>query len=307
MLPETIEAPPLSEDACHHTQLSEHNVRYPLHQIDAFTTRRFGGNPAAVVLLDRWLSDDVMLAIAAENNLAETAFVLADSGEDPIPLRWFAPTVEIDLCGHATLATGHVLFERDPGRGDVIRFATMSGTLSVTRRDGALELDLPARPAESVPVTDELVAALGGARPREAWRARDLVAVFDREEEVRALAPDFARIAALDTFAVCVTARGSQSDYVLRFFVPKAGVDEDPATGSSHCTLVPFWAGRLGRTRLTARQLSARVGEFTCELRGNRVGVAGGTVEYMRGEIVLENPVETAVFGVDSDGGKAQR
>ena len=129
-------------------------MRYPLHQIDAFTTRRFGGNPAAVMLLDRWLPDDVMLAIAAENNLAETAFVLADTGEDPIPLRWFAPTVEIDLCGHATLATGHVLFERDPGRGDVIRFATMSGTLSVTRRDGALELDLPARPAESVPVTD---------------------------------------------------------------------------------------------------------------------------------------------------------
>jgi PhzF family phenazine biosynthesis protein len=270
-------------------------VRYPFHQIDAFTTRRFGGNPAAVVLLDRWLPDDVMLAIAAENNLAETAFVLADSGEDPIPLRWFAPTVEIDLCGHATLATGHVLFERDPGCGDVIRFATMSGALSVTRRDGALELDLPARPAEPVPVSDDLVLALGGARPREAWRARDLVAVFEREEEVRALEPDFTRIAALDTFAVCATAPGSRSDYVLRFFVPRAGIDEDPATGSSHCTLVPLWAVRLGRTRLTARQLSVRVGEFTCELRGDRVGVGGGTVEFLRGEIVLENTPETVV------------
>lgn len=263
-------------------------MRYPIVQVDAFAARRFGGNPAAVVLLDRWLPDDLLLAIAAENNLAETAFVLADSGEEPIPLRWFAPTMEIDLCGHATLATGHVLFGRDGAgtEGGTLNFATRSGTLSVTRRGDLLELDLPARPAVRTEVSDALVAALGGARPREAWQARDLVAVFGSADEVRALVPDFARIRALDAFAVCATAPGDEgADFVSRFFVPKAGVPEDPATGSSHCTLVPLWAEKLGRSRLTGRQLSPRVGEFACELRGGRVGVGGRTIEFLRGEI----------------------
>jgi PhzF family phenazine biosynthesis protein len=264
-------------------------MRFPIVQVDAFAARRFGGNPAAVVLLERWLPDDVLRSIAAENNLPQTAFVLAD----PIPLRWFAPTMEIDLCGHATLATGHVLFGRERATdgaadGGTLRFATRSGTLSVTRRGDLLELDLPARPAEREEVTDELAAALG-ARPREAWRARDLLAVFDTADQVRALSPDFARVLALDAFAVCATAPGDGgADFVSRFFVPKAGVPEDPATGSSHCTLVPYWAARLGRTRLTARQLSPRVGEFTCELRGERVGIAGRTVEFLRGEIEVD-------------------
>ena len=273
-------------------------MRFPLHQVDAFTSRLFGGNPAAVVFLERWLPDGVMMAIAAENNLAETAFLLADGGDDPIPLRWFAPTMEIDLCGHATLASGHVLFTTREVKGDVIRFTTRSGVLSVTRRGELLELDLPSRPGERVDVGDALVEALG-ARPGEAWRARDLVAVFATEAEIRALAPDFARIAALDAFAVAATAPGGDGvDYVARFFVPQAGIPEDPATGSSHCTLTPYWAERLGRTRLTARQLSARGGEFTCELRGDRVGVAGHAVEFLRGVIEVGDACD-GTFGLD--------
>jgi PhzF family phenazine biosynthesis protein len=264
-------------------------MRYPMFQLDAFTSRLFGGNPAAVVLLDRWPSDDVMQAIAAENNLAETAFLLADEGGDEIPLRWFAPTMEIDLCGHATLASGHVLCAQGRGAGNVLAFSTRSGRLTVTRREGMLELDLPARPGAQVEVSEELVRALG-VRPREAWQARDLLAVFEHEDEVRALSPDFARVAALDTFAVCATAPGRDVDFVSRFFAPRAGVPEDPATGSSHCTLTPYWAARQGRTRLSARQLSPRGGEFECELRGDRVGVAGRTVEYLQGEI--EVPIE---------------
>jgi PhzF family phenazine biosynthesis protein len=296
-------------------------MRLPIHQVDAFTSRLFGGNPAAVVLLERWLPDDVMRAVAAENNLAETAFVLAGAavgagasstagagtapgtpasstaGEAPIPLRWFSPTIEIDLCGHATLATGHVLFTHHLPRRDALLFTTKSGILSVTRREGLLELDLPARPGAPARVGEDLVAALG-ARPRQVLRARDLMAVFDDEDEVRALAPDFARVAALDAFGIIATAPGRDVDFVSRFFVPRAGIDEDPATGSSHCTLVPYWAGRLGRDRLSGRQLSARGGEFACERRGDRVGIAGGAVEYLRGEIELvEQPVSARSAG----------
>ena len=267
-------------------------MRVPFWQVDAFTTRAFGGSPAGVVLLDRWPSDAVMLAVAAENNVPETAFALAGSNggpvPDPIPLRWFSPTVEIDLCGHATLATGSVLFRhRNPGR-DTLAFETMSGRLSVTKRDGLLELDLPARAGTPVPVGDDLVAALGGARPREALRARDLMAVFESEDEVRAVRPDFAKIKVLDAFGVIVTAPGTDVDYVTRFFVPRAGIDEDPATGSSHCTLAPYWAGRLGKDTLTARQLSSRVAEFRTTLRGDRVGVAGGAVHFLEGAIEID-------------------
>ncbi len=262
-------------------------MKLPMFQVDAFTSRLFGGNPAAVVLLEAWLADAVLQAIAAENNLAETAFVVApDSADDPIPLRWFTPAVEVDLCGHATLAAGHVLFRHRDPLVDVLRFETASGELTVTRRAGLLELDLPARPGEPIPAPADLVAALG-AVPKEVRAARDLLVVFDEAATVRDLAPDFAALAAIDTFGVIVTAPGGEPgvDFVSRFFAPRAGIPEDPVTGSAHCTLVPYWADRLGRAQLAARQLSPRGGELTCELRGDRVGVAGRAVEYLSGTI----------------------
>jgi predicted PhzF superfamily epimerase YddE/YHI9 len=262
-------------------------MKLPLYQVDAFTTRLFGGNPAAVVLLDAWLTDGVLAAIAAENNLAETAFVIPRA--DVSPLRWFTPTVEMDLCGHATLAAADVLFRyRFPALAR-LAFSTKSGELAVTREGTLLKMDFPARPGKPVAVTDELAAALG-ARPREAYLARDLLAIFNTESEVRALAPDFARVAALDAFAVIVSAPGETVDFVSRFFAPGAGVPEDPATGSSHCTLAPYWAARLAKNKLTAKQLSRRGGELLCELRGERVVIAGQVVEYLRGEIETGEP-----------------
>ena len=260
-------------------------MKLPLYQLDAFTTRLFGGNPAAVVLLDDWLPDGVLAAIAAENNLAETAFVIARA--DVSPLRWFTPAIEVDLCGHATLAAADVLFRYRFPQLDRLVFSTKSGELVVTRAGALLQMDFPARPGKPVAVTDALAAALG-ARPREAYMARDLLAIFEAESEIRSLRPDFARIAALDAFAIIVSAPGDTVDFVSRFFAPGAGINEDPVTGSSHCTLVPYWAARLANTRLRAQQLSARGGELLCELRGERVLIAGQVVEYLRGEIETE-------------------
>lgn len=259
-------------------------MKLPIYQIDAFTSRLFGGNPAAVVTLDTWLPDDVMQAIAAENNLAETAFVVPR--EAHAPLRWFTPTVEVDLCGHATLASAHVLFAYHYPSANEVSFETRSGTLTVSRSDVGLSLDLPSRPGTPIDVSDSLADALG-VRPREAYVARDLLAIVDTEADVRTLRPDIQKVAALDAFAVIVSAPGTAVDFVSRFFAPRAGIPEDPVTGSAHSTLVPYWAARLGRTTLTAKQLSPRGGELTCELRGDRVIAAGSTVEYLRGEIEI--------------------
>jgi len=260
-------------------------MKFPIYQLDAFTSRLFGGNPAAVVILDEWLPDSVLAAIAAENNLAETAYVIPRSGITP--LRWFTPTVEIDLCGHATLAAADVLFRYRFPALDRLTFSTRSGELAVTREDALLKMDFPARPGKPTGVTDALVSALG-ARPREAFLARDLLAIFDSESEVRSLRPDMQRIASLDAFAVITSAPGDKADFVSRFFAPGAGIPEDPVTGSSHCTLVPYWAARLGKNNLTAVQVSPRGGDLLCELRGNRVVIAGYVVEYLRGEIEID-------------------
>ena len=257
-------------------------MKLPLYQIDAFSSRLFGGNPAAVVLLDAWLPDETLQAIAAENNVAETAFV--QPRETEAPLRWFSPAVEISLCGHATLATAHVLFKYHFPAARRLSFSTLSGILGVSRDGERLSLDFPSTPGRAVAVPPILGEALG-ATPREALVSRDLMAVFDTEAEVRTLAPDFGRIAAIDTFGVIATSPGDDVDYVFRFFGPRAGIPEDPATGSAHCTLVPYWAGRLGKTRLEATQLSPRGAEFACALNGDRVAIAGRTVEYLRGEI----------------------
>jgi PhzF family phenazine biosynthesis protein len=257
-------------------------MKLPLFHVDAFTSRVFAGNPAAVVPLKDWLADDTLQAIATENNLSETAFLVGGRGQYEI--RWLTPTTEVDLCGHATLASAHVIFTTlEPG-GDAASFRSKSGPLQVTREGDLLALDFPARPPEPVPVSEGLVAALGRA-PREAWKARDLMVVFDTEEDVRSLRPDQERLATLDFFAVMVTAPGRQVDFVSRFFAPRQGIPEDPVTGSSHCTLVPYWARRLGKPRLQALQVSPRGGELHCEDRGDRVKIAGRAVNYLEGTI----------------------
>lgn len=259
-------------------------MRLPIYQVDAFTGEIFHGNPAAVVLLDRELPAATLQGIAAENNLSETAFVQAS--KERFDLRWFTPTTEVDLCGHATLATAHVLFELGKVRGPRALFDTASGELAVTKSGEGYTLDFPSRPPDLVDVSEELVEALGKA-PRETLLARDLLAVFDAEDDVRTLEPNMEGIATLDIFAIIVTAPGHEVDFVSRFFAPARGVPEDPVTGSAHCTLIPYWAQRLGKTKLSARQLSRRGGELICEARGERVFITGQAVSYLEGTIEI--------------------
>jgi len=261
-------------------------MKLRMFQIDAFTSRLFGGNPAAVVLLETTLPDEVLQKIAAENNLAETAFLLP--GDEAWDLRWFTPTMEVDLCGHATLASAHVLFSEGLAAGDDVQFHSPGGRLAVRRTAGLLTLDFPSRPPEPVTFGEEYRRALG-AEPLEVHAARDHLVLFASEADVAALQPDMARVAALDTFAVIATAPGNEVDFVSRFFAPKAGIPEDPVTGSAHCTLTPFWAARQGKTTLSARQISPRGGELQCTLQGDRVLIAGHSVEYLRGEITIDS------------------
>lgn len=257
-------------------------MKLPLYQVDAFTDRLFAGNPAAICPLDAWLPDSILQAIAAENNLAETAY-LVPSGE-AWHLRWFTPAVEVDLCGHATLASAYVLWERLGVTAERIGFDTRSGRLWVTRRGDLLTLDFPSRPPGPCEPHPDLLGALGG-EPREILAARDYLVVYGSEGEVRALRPDMGRLAQVDRFAVIATAPGDDCDFVSRFFAPAKGIPEDPVTGSAHCTLTPFWAERLQKTKLRARQISARGGELHCEQHGDRVSIAGKAVLYLEGTI----------------------
>lgn len=257
-------------------------MKIPMYQIDAFTGRLFGGNPAAVCPLEDWLDDATLQAIALENNLSETAFFI-DRG-DRFDLRWFTPAAEVDLCGHATLATAYVLFNDLDIGGSEVRFDTRSGPLAVRRDGDLLELDFPARPPEPWPESEAVAGALGRS-PTEILKNVKCLAVFDREGDVRAIAPDFPRIAALPCNGIIVTAPGDSVDFVSRYFAPKFGIPEDPVTGSAHCELIPYWAKRLGKKKLVARQLSARGGELRCEDRGDRVGIAGTAVKYLEGII----------------------
>ena len=259
----------------------------PIYQIDAFTHRPFAGNPAAVCPLDAWLPDETMLAIAAENNLAEKAFFVRNG--DHFDLRWFTPAVEVELCGHATLASGALVLERLEPSWNAVTFQTRSGSLVVKRAgEGTWALDLPARPPMPTIVTGDLVAALG-LRPTYALQARDRIAVYDNAEMVRAVKPDMGKIAELPTFAVAITAPGSHKDadvdFVSRFFAPAKGVPEDPVTGSLHCSLVPYWADKLGKKNLRARQVSTRSGDLDCTLEGNRVELRGGAVMVLEGKL----------------------
>lgn len=256
----------------------------PLYIVDAFTATLFRGNPAAVCPLDVWLPEALMQSIAAENNLAETAFLVPEG--KGWGLRWFTPRVEIDLCGHATLASAFVLATLQPTQTE-FRFQTKSGELVVTCQGELFTLDFPVYELEALAPQPAVAAALGAPVLSLTRFSRTWLAELADEHTVQTLQPDFKAILALDCRGVTVTARGTQCDFVSRFFAPKVGIDEDPVTGSAHCGLVPFWAARLGRTALLARQISARGGELRCELRGKRVLMGGHAVLYSTGAIHL--------------------
>jgi PhzF family phenazine biosynthesis protein len=258
-------------------------MKIPIYQVDAFTGKLFGGNPAAVCPLPEWIDASLMQSIAAENNLAETAFIVRD--RDDYQLRWFTPTVEVDLCGHATLASGFAVFNRlQPGRSNVT-FHSKSGPLRVSASGGLLSLDFPALPPKPAQAPPALLAALGGA-PIDVLCAKNWFVVFASETDVRALAPDFRSLAKIEAErGVIATAPGERSDFVSRFFAPAHGIDEDPVTGSAHCSLTPYWAKRLGKTSLHALQVSERLGELFCEDHGERVKISGRACLYLEGEI----------------------
>jgi len=253
-----------------------------IYQVDAFSSRLFHGNPAAVCVTDEWLPESLMRAIARENNLSETAFAVAE--EDGYRIRWFTPAIEVDLCGHATLATAHVLFYHLGLPGEAVRFDSRSGELWVRRNEGRLQLDFPALPAKGCYAPAGLVEALG-VRPLEILAADDYLVVLENERSVRAVRPDYRRLAELDRRGVIITSPGDDVDFVSRFFAPGAGIDEDPVTGSAHCSLAPYWAQKLGRDELRARQVSERGGELWCEVSGDRVLIAGHAVTYMIGVV----------------------
>lgn len=264
-------------------------MRLPFAQIDAFASKPFEGNPAAIMPLDAWLDDAVLQAIAAENNLSETAFLVPDAGgEADYELRWFTPGHEVRLCGHATLASGHYLLEGDPARS-AVRFRTRrAGVLTVSRAGAGYELALPAWAPSSKPLP-EVVAALGVENVAETlWREGGYgVVVLESEEAVRALRPDLRALAATGDHQAIVTAPGRATDVVSRMFAPGAGVDEDPVTGSAHAVIVPYWTKRLGRDRFTAFQASARGGHLDCRLEGENVVLGGRCVTVIEGSFLL--------------------
>ena len=255
-----------------------------MYQVDAFTDKVFGGNPAAVVPLREWLPDDVMQAIALENNLSETAFFKLREDAD-YDLRWFTPALEVNLCGHATLGTAWTMFNRLDYGAESVTFHTRSGRLTVTRSGERLIMDFPAQPPAPTEIGD--VAGAIGAEPLAVLAGPYAVALLDSEEAVRRLTPDFGKIAKLDIPELIVTAPGGDCDFVSRFFAPAGGIDEDPVTGSAHCILTPFWAERLGKSEMFARQVSARGGAVWCTLNGDRVTLAGYGAGYMEGTITI--------------------
>lgn len=270
-------------------------MRIPVYQIDAFTDNVFGGNPAAVCPLDQWLDDDTLRNIALENNLSETAYFVPDGQEADYRLRWFTPTVEVDICGHATLATSHLILNRlEPDR-DQVSFITRSGVLTIRRDGDLLAMDFPSRPPVSWTPPAGFADAVGG-NPQDILASeapggiedeRNALFVFETAAEVRAISPDFAAMVAAGHNGAIVTAPSEDCDCVSRYFAPHHGIDEDPVTGSAHCTIIPYWSERLGKADIHARQISDRGGELFCQDQGERVRIAGRAVDFMSGEISL--------------------
>ena len=259
-------------------------MKISLFQINAFTNEVFSGNPAAVCPLEKWIDDSKMQSIAAENNLSETAFfVKSDNHYD---LRWFTPTTEVDLCGHATLAASFVLFNELRISAKEIVFHTKSGPLTVQKKGELLEMDFLLHIPIDCDVPEDLIKGLG-KEPVEVLNSEDYLAVFGSEDVVRNLKPDFERLKRLDLRGVIVTSPGEKSDFVSRFFAPKVGIDEDPVTGSAHCSLAPYWGRRLGKNQLHAMQLSSRGGELYCEVLDERILISGRAVKFMRREIFV--------------------
>ncbi len=257
-------------------------MKIPMYQVDAFTDTLFGGNPAAICPLESWLSDATMQAVAEENNLSETAFFVRHA--DVFEIRWFTPKIEIALAGHPTLAAAHVIYEHLGFAGPRIPFRSKSGELRVERRDGRLIMDFPAFDAVPAAPPSALVKGLG-KEPAATLLGRDYLAVYDTEADVAGLRPDFAELDKLDCLGIIVTAPGDACDFVSRFFAPRAGILEDPVTGSAHTLLVPYWAKRLKKNVLHAFQISRRRGELFCENKGARVDIGGRAVTYMTGTI----------------------
>jgi PhzF family phenazine biosynthesis protein len=256
-----------------------------IYQVDAFTKEVFKGNPAAICPLNEWIDEGLMQRIALENNLAETAFFVKN--DDVYEIRWFTPLAEIDLCGHATLGSAFVIFEILKAEENFIRFHShKSGELTVEKQGARLILDFPSRPVSPVNIPDGLIDAIG-KKPKEVYKARDYFLVYESEQEILDIAPDFTALLKIPTHAVIVTAKGDSADFVSRFFAPEVGIFEDPVTGSAHCNLIPFWSERLGKAEMFARQLSARGGELFCELKGERVKIGGNAVLYLKGEIYI--------------------
>ena len=261
-------------------------MKIPIYQVDAFSSKVFAGNPAAVCILDGWIDDARLQSIAAENNLSETAFVVQVGGG--FELRWFTPVAEVELCGHGTLASAFVEFACLEWSGDAIRFQTRwSGQLVVARHNEVLEMDFPARPAFAGAAPGGLTAALGVTPERVLRSEEDLLVVLDSEQAVLEARPDFAALELIDCRGIIITARGSRSDFVSRFFAPRIGIPEDPVTGSAHCVLIPYWAGVLGRKDLHALQVSKRGGELWCRDAGERVMIAGKAALYLEGAITI--------------------
>ncbi len=259
-------------------------MKLSIYQVDAFTTKLFGGNPAAIVPLDDWLPVPEMQKIAAENNLAETAFFIPKGAD--FEIRWFTPNLEIDLCGHATLATAHVLYTELGYTDKVVHFHTLkAGTLSVSHENGLYTLDFPSRPVSTCEIPTGLLDAIGGNPPIEVLHARDYLLVYENEADVLALKPDFSALLKITEMGIIATSKGDKSDFVSRFFIPGAGINEDSVTGSTHCNLIPYWAEKLGKTDLHTFQVSERRGELWCTFKGERVLMAGNAITYLRGEI----------------------
>ncbi len=256
-----------------------------IFQVDAFAKEVFRGNPAAICPLDEWLAAELMQKIALENNLSETAFFVKK--DDLYEIRWFTPTFEIDLCGHATLASAFVIFECLKAEENTVKFYShKSGALTVEKQGDILILDFPSRPVAKCDAPDGLIEAVG-KEPKEILKARDYFLVYENEQEVLDLQPNFTKLLEIDAHGFTVTAKGENSDFVSRFFAPEVGVFEDPVTGSAHCNLIPYWAEKLGKTELFAKQISARGGELYCELKGDRVKIGGNAVLYLKGEIYI--------------------
>jgi PhzF family phenazine biosynthesis protein len=261
-------------------------MKLAIYHIDAFTDKLFSGNPAAVVPLNNWLSEETMLSIAAENNLAETAFyVKTDDGFD---LRWFTPTVEVDLCGHATLAAAYVIFNLQKFEGEEIRFDTRSGILTVKREDDWLTLNFPVDQYQIAVPPPALVESLNTVMTEVYKGKTDYLVVLDSEEEVMNLEFDIIVLSTIPARGIIITAPGDDVDFVSRFFAPQSGIDEDPVTGSAHTTLIPYWAEKLDKKTLTAKQLSKRGGYLKCELADDRVNISGQARLYLQGEIEID-------------------